>query len=152
MKTYTIHGTRDDYFKVGAVPCMDSEGNIFPSLAGCSRYHNCSNSTMWNAENIRPVKSKTLDKKICTACIYPNHPDILFDPDQRELCKLLEKYETVFKDYIFQGIPALAQEDGTIVKGMKTVNNQWVFSDFDHWRRVEAWVKRGSPMSEVFTL
>ena len=130
---------------------MDSEGNIFPTVSACAKWHGTPRSTMDNNQNIRPVMSKTLGRKICAATIYIN-VDLLFESDQTRLAKYLATQEMVFRDYIFQGIPAVPNKDGTVTKGMKTVNNQWVFSDFDHWKRVEAWVKRGSPMNEIFTL
>ena len=149
MKTYTIHGTRDDYSKVGGVPCMDSEGNIFPTMAACARYHGVPRSTMDRNDNVRPVKSKTLDKKICATTIYIDE-DILFDPDQSRLVEYLATQEMVFRDYIFKGIPAIPNADGTVTKGMRIHDGNWVFSDFDHWKKVNDWVKRGCPMNELF--
>ena len=94
MKTYTIHGDVSKYYKGTGNPCMDSEGNIFPSAADCARYHQMSPSTMFGAEYIRPVKSKLLGKQICTATIYIS-PDIIADPDQTRLAEDLAKYETL---------------------------------------------------------
>ena len=126
MKTYTIHGDLSKYYQGTGNPCMDSEGNIFPSAADCARYHQMSPSTMFGAEYIRPVKSKLLGKRICTATIYTS-PDIIADPDQTRLAEDLAKYETLFTDYIFKKIPALVHADGTYSLGKKNSAGYWGF-------------------------
>ena len=150
MKTYTVHGTRADYEKSFSIPCLDSEGNIFPTMSACARYHGTPLSTMHRNEYVRPVKSKTLDKMICTSTEYIRNLDLLFPANQEKLNKILASTDMLFNDYIFKGIPAVNNEDGTVTRGMRIHDGSYVFSDFEYWRWVNDWVKRGSPMSELF--
>lgn len=126
MKTYTIHGDISKYYRGTGNPCMDSEGNIFPSAAYCARYHQMSLSTMFRAEYIRPVKSKLLGKPICTSPIYTDI-DVIFDTDQTRLVEDLAKFEILFSDYIFKKIPARPHADGTYSLARKLSSGYWVF-------------------------
>ena len=130
-RIYTIHGVKEEYNKGGRVPCMDSEGNIFPSAAELARYHKSSPATIFGAEYIRPVKSKLLGKPICTSPIYTD-VNVIFDTDQTRLVEDLSKYETRFSDYIFKKIPAMPHADGTYSLAQKLPDGDWVF-DRGYW-------------------
>jgi hypothetical protein len=126
MKQYTIHGKKSDYKQFGSVTHMDSEGNVFPSIEACAKYHHIPLSNMKSSENIRPVKSRLLGKKICTTAIYVSNRT-LFNPDQTDLVKKLSRYEALFTDYIFKKVPAMSNQDGTYSLGMKVSAGNYTF-------------------------
>lgn len=126
MKQYTIHGTRSDYKQFGSVTHLDLEGNVFPSIEACAKYHRIPLTNMQSCENIRPVKSRTLNKKICTTAVYVSSRT-LFNPDQTDLIKKLSRYETLFTDYIFKKFPAVSNPDGTYSMGMKVSPGHYTF-------------------------
>lgn len=115
---YTIHGTFNDYvgdiaYKSGAIPYIDSEGNIFPSATACAKYHGVSSSTV--QRGISPFTSKTLDKKVCASYISTDVlSDFLYLDGQHneELESCLSIYDELFNDYIFKGIPASICRNG----------------------------------------
>ena len=126
MKKYIIHGKKSDYNQFGSVTHMDSEGNIFPSMEACAKYHHIPLTNMQSCENIRPVKSRLLGKKICTTAIYVSNRN-LFNPNQTNLIEKLSKYETLFTDYIFKNIPTVSNPDGTYSFGMKVSQGIYTF-------------------------
>ena len=117
-----IHGNKEEYYIPGYEPSspayIDSEGNIFPNMAACARFHNVSASTVYSAKGKRPFKSCTLNKPVCVEWLaYPvaenkkpandyTYYEFLFKYADYQLANHCKVYDELFNKYIFNKIKA----------------------------------------------
>lgn len=127
---YTIRASKDlfeyMYYKMGGVPFLDSEHNIFPTMAACAKFHGVSTSTLdkgW-------FKSKTLNKlvaasNICTSILYG--VDLYDGNHDNELQEKLAIYDELFNNYLLKKVRAAICYNGWM--GEDKISPMWKTAD-----------------------